>query len=78
MAVDTATIRVRRDTRDTLAKQARERGVSLASLLAEIADERGLDAIWHSEAEASRADSVNADVAAESLAWDTTLGDGLA
>lgn len=39
MASKTATIRVTQQTRDLLAEQASERGLSLAALLAEIADE---------------------------------------
>jgi hypothetical protein len=73
---DTATIRVARSTRDLLATQAKDRGVSLASLLAEIASERQTAAIWHSERAASRADSENPDVADEDLAWETVLVDG--
>jgi hypothetical protein len=74
---DTATIRVARGTRDQLAEQARDRGISLASLLAEIARERETDAIWLSEREASRADSESPDVAREDGMWEAVLADGL-
>lgn len=37
MAVDSATIRVTRETRDLLADQARERGMSLSAMLTELA-----------------------------------------
>ena len=77
MAVDTATIRVARNTRDLLAEQARERGISLAALLAEIAREREAESIWRSEARASRADVGNPDVAVEDRAWEAVLADGL-
>ncbi len=76
MPTDTATIRVARDTRDLLAEQAQDRGVSLASLLAEIARERQTAAIWHSEREASRADAENPDVADEDRTWEAVLADG--
>lgn len=66
-----------RATRDLLAEQARERGISLAVLLAEIAEERRREAIWRSEREASRIDAENADAQTELNEWEDTLGDGL-
>ena len=77
VASQTSTIRVTRATRDLLADQARERGVSLSALLAEIADERRRQGIWRSEREASRIDSQNADAQNEIRDWDSTLEDGL-
>jgi hypothetical protein len=77
MTVDTATIRVTRKTRDLLAEQARERGVSLASLLAEVAREREAEVIWSSEQDASRADAQRPEVAKEEHAWQAAAGDGL-
>lgn len=77
MASRTATIRVTRQTRDLLAEQARGRGVSLAALLAEIADERRRQEIWRSEHEANRIDAHGGDAQVELLEWETTLGDGL-
>jgi hypothetical protein len=76
MPADTATIRVTRDTRDLLAEQARDRGVSLASLLGQIARERQTAAIWRSEREAARTDAENPDVADEERAWEVVLADG--
>ncbi len=77
MPTETATIRVARSTRDLLATQAQDRGVSLAALLAEIARERQTAAIWRSERAASRADAENPDVASEDRAWEAVLADGL-
>ncbi|MFI5004263.1 MAG: hypothetical protein ACHQE6_04545 [Solirubrobacterales bacterium] len=77
MAVDTATIRVARRTRDLLAEQAREQGISLASLLAQIAREREAEAIWQSERRATEADALSPEVAEESRTWEVTLADGL-
>jgi len=77
MATETSTIRVSRATRDLLAHQARERGVSVAALLAEIAHERRREAIWRSEREAERVDARNAEAQAELREWDATLEDGL-
>ncbi len=77
MAVDTATIRVARATRDKLAEQARERGMSLAALLAELAREREVEAIFESERRAIRADAENPAVLEEMRLWEATLEDGI-
>ncbi len=77
MATETSTIRVTRATRDLLAAQARERGVSVAALLGEIAEERRREAIWRSEYQANRIDEQNPDPQAELREWEGTLGDGL-
>jgi hypothetical protein len=77
MATETSTIRVSRATRDLLAEQARERGLSLAALLGEIAEARRREAIWRSEHEANRIDERNSDAQAELREWDETLDDGL-
>jgi hypothetical protein len=77
MAVDTATIRVARGTRDLLAGQARARGISLAGLLAEMARERELEAIFESERQATLADAQNPAALEEMRLWETTLEDGI-
>lgn len=77
MAVDTATIRVTRDTRDLLAEQARQRGISLAALLAEIAREQELEAIFESERQAIRAEANDPEALEEIRLWETTIEDGI-
>jgi predicted DNA-binding ribbon-helix-helix protein len=77
MATDTATIRVARDTRDLLAEQARERGMSLAALLAEIARERELEEIFESERRAVLADAGDPAAEEEMRLWESTLEDGI-
>jgi hypothetical protein len=77
MATETATIRVARRTRDLLADQAHARGVSLASLLAEVAREREAELIWRSERDADALDATSRDADVENRAWETTLADGL-
>ncbi|MDQ3630354.1 MAG: hypothetical protein M3417_03570, partial [Actinomycetota bacterium] len=57
MATETATIRVTRRTRDLLAEQARARGVSVASMLEQLAREAERELIFQSEREASHADA---------------------
>jgi hypothetical protein len=77
MATETATIRVARTTRDTLAEQARDRGISLASLLADMAREQEIKAIWESERRAACADAQNPDALEEMRLWEATLEDGI-
>lgn len=77
MAARTSTIRVSRATHDALAAQARERGVSLSALLAEVADERRREAMWRSEREASNLDRQDPEVQAELDNWESTVGDGI-
>ena len=73
----TSTIRVTRATRDLLADQARERGVSLAALPAEIADERRREAICRTEREACRIDAQSPAAQTELREWEATLEDGI-
>lgn len=77
MAADTATIRVTRRTRDLLAAQARARGISLASMLEELALDREREALFRSERDATRADAANPSARAEDDLWDATVGDGV-
>jgi hypothetical protein len=73
----TATIRVPRETRDRLAARARERGVSLSSLLTEFARRAERVDALRSEREATSADVAAGEVAAEEREWDVVLSDGL-
>jgi hypothetical protein len=77
MATETATIRVTRETRDLLAQQASERGVSLSAMLADLARDVARDAIFRSERDASRADAGSSEVRAEEREWEAALGDGV-
>ncbi len=77
MVTETATIRVTRQTRDRLAEQARERGVSLSAMLAELALNAEREAVFRSEREASSADADEPRVRAEEREWETALGDGI-
>jgi hypothetical protein len=73
----TATIRVPRETRDLLAARAHRRGVSLSSLLTELARRIEQTEALRSEREASRVDAGHRDVKAEEREWEAVLGDGL-
>lgn len=77
MAVDTATIRVTRQTRDLLAAQARERGLSLAAMLEQQAREAAREAMFRSERDAARADATDPSARDDERAWDAALGDGV-
>lgn len=77
MSVETATIRVTRETRDLLAAQARERGMSVSAMLEELAHEAAREAMFQSEREASRADSSNREVRDEETDWESALSDGV-
>lgn len=77
MATPTATIRVTRETRDILAREASERGVSLSAMLTQLAWGLDREAIFRSEREATRADADNPVAVDETREWETTLGDGI-
>jgi hypothetical protein len=77
MSTPTTTIRVPVETRDRLAAQARERGVSIAALLTELATRTEHEAILRAERDATRADAAVHAVRDEDRDWDDTIGDGL-
>jgi uncharacterized protein (DUF1778 family) len=77
MATETATIRVTRETRDLLARQASERGVSLSAMLADLAHGVAREGIFRAERDATRADIGGAAVRAEDRMWEATLDDGV-
>lgn len=77
MATETATIRVPQQTRDLLAEQARERGVSLSAFLTRVARSGERAAIFQAERDALLTDSRNPDVLAEDEQWAATLDDDL-
>jgi uncharacterized protein (DUF1778 family) len=77
MAVDTATIRVTRETRDLLADQARERGMSLSAMLTELAHDVAREAVFRSEREAVCSDASNRDALREEREWEAAVGDGV-
>jgi hypothetical protein len=78
MAVtETTTIRVTRATRDRLAREADERGVSLAALLDDISRLAERERIFASEREATRLDALNPDAIAEYELWDEAASGGI-
>lgn len=77
MSTPTTTIRVPVETRDRLAAQARERGVSIAALLTELALRTEREAMLRAERDATRADAAAHTGRDEDRDWDDTIGDGL-
>lgn len=77
MAAATATIRVTRETRDLLARQASERGVSVSAMLSEMARDAARERAFRSERDATRRDSGSSEVRAEERDWDAAVGDGI-
>src|SRR3954451_3322022 len=77
MASDTATIRVPRQTRDSLAARARNRGVSLSALLTELAEQAERADAYRSEREATMAEVDDPVALAEYRLWEGTLEDGI-
>lgn len=77
MPADTTTIRVTRETRDLLARQARDQGVSVAAMLAGLARDTERAAIFRAERETSRGSADSGDAAAEERDWEAALGDGV-
>ncbi len=77
MPTETATIRVTRETRDLLSRQARGRGISLSSMVAELAKQAEREAIFRAERDAARADADDSGVRAEERQWESALGDGI-
>jgi predicted DNA-binding ribbon-helix-helix protein len=77
MAQATATIRVPRPVRDSLARSARDRGMSVATLIADLAERLERDSMLRSEREATLRDAGSAVVAGEERDWEQALADGL-
>lgn len=77
MSTPTTTIRVATSTRDRLAAHARERGISIATLLAELAARAEQEAFFQAERDATRADADLRAVRDEDRDWDEATGDGL-
>ena len=78
MSTSTTTIRVPVQTRDRLAAQARERGISISALLTELASQAERQAIFRAERDATHADAAAHAVREEDRDWEDTVGDGLA
>ncbi len=77
MSTSTTTIRVSVETRDRLAAQARERGLSIAVLLADLAARVEREAIFRAERDATREEVTTQAARDENRDWDNTVSDGL-
>lgn len=78
MSTPTTTIRVSVRTRDRLAAQARQRGISLASLLTELAQASEHAAFFQAERDATRADAGIVTARDEDRDWNDAAADGIA
>lgn len=77
MSTESTTVRVSLRTRDRLAAQARERGVSISALLEELAAGADRDAIFRAEREATRAEAGARAVREEDGDWSDAAADGI-
>ncbi len=77
MSTSTTTVRVSVQTRDRLAAQARERGISISALLTELAGQVDREAMFSAEREATRAESAARAVRDEDQDWDAAAADGI-
>jgi post-segregation antitoxin (ccd killing protein) len=77
MSTRTTTIRVPVQTRDRLAAQARQRGISVAAFLTELASRAERESSFRAERDATRAESTVDAVREEDRDWDDSVGDGL-
>jgi post-segregation antitoxin (ccd killing protein) len=78
MSTKTTTIRVSVHTRDRLAAQARGRGISIAALLTDLANQADRETIFAAERGATRAEATDRTARDEDREWDVTIGDGIA
>ncbi|MCB0932426.1 MAG: antitoxin [Mycobacterium sp.] len=76
MSTSSTTVRVSVQTRDRLAAQARKRGISISTLLAELAARVDREAIFSAERDATRADLASATVRQEERDWADAANDG--
>jgi len=77
MFAHTTTIRVTRETRDLLARQAEARGISLSAMLARLARRETHEPIFRAERDAEMSDRKNPEVLTESREWDVASSDGI-
>ena len=77
MFTETTTVRVSLRTRDRLAAQARERGVSISALLEELVAGADREAIFRAERGATRAEAGKRAVRKEEGDWADVAADGI-
>ena len=77
MSTESTTDRVSLRTRDPLAAQARERGVSISTLLEELAAMADREAIFRAEREATRAEASNRTLREAEGDWADAAADGI-
>lgn len=71
-------MRVSVQTRDRLTAQARQRGISVSALIAELAARADRESMFRAEREAARAEASSANALQEEDDWAEATGDGIA
>lgn len=77
MSTETTTVRVLLRTRDRLAAQARERGISISALVEELAAGADREAIFRAERVATRAEAGNLAIRQDEDAWADAAADDI-
>jgi post-segregation antitoxin (ccd killing protein) len=77
MTTESTTVRISLRTRDRLAAQARERGVSISTLLEELAAVADREAIFRAERESTRAEAGNRTLREVEGDWADATADGI-
>jgi hypothetical protein len=77
MSTESTTVRISLRTRDRLAAQARERGVSISTLLEELAAVADREAIFRAERESTRAEAGNRTLREVEGDWADATADGI-
>ena len=77
MSTETTTVRVSVHTRDRLAAQARERGMSISALLGELAAREDREKSFAAERQATLAEAAMPAILAEEHDWSATADDGI-
>ena len=77
MSTESTTVRISLRTRDRLAAQARERGVSISALLEELAAGADREAIFRAERQATRAEAGNQSIREAEGDWADAAADGI-
>lgn len=77
MTTQSTTVRVSVHTRDRLAAQARERGISVSALIAELAAQADREAMFRAERDVTRAEAAAEAVLEEEKDWAQATDDGV-
>lgn len=77
MTTSSTTVRVSLQTRERLTAQARQRGISVSALIAELAARADRESMFRAEREATRAEASSDGAVQEDMDWARAAGDGI-